>query len=207
MTITAESTAPVALPRRTTHDLIIEAQRVLLVLLEAHGDADAPVPVESGDGWLPVGELLDALGKDVPLKVEALHAIATRAKGEAAQLREEVVRRTVHLEARAAAADAVETRCKESALALLLEARDLGLMEPKKDGATPTTLKLPNGSAWLQWSPAKVIGPEEPGEWPAKWRTEVTIVVPNKAAAKAALEAGETSTLVRLESKEGVRWR
>ena len=135
--------------------------------------------------------LLDSLAVDVPAKLDALRAVAVRLDAEAALLRAEEQR----LAARRKTADRGVERVREAAAELL---------RAHREAQGPGVLRTTAGSYWLAPS-TRLEGPDNVEMWPREWR-KLTVSA-DKAAAKAALEAGREVDGFALVTSESVRWR
>lgn len=166
----------------TTYDLTVEAARLALDIADLDDDEDI-------DGAL--AERLTAYLDGAEDKLERLFYAAKRLDTEARELTVEAGR----LRARAARHKAAGARVRELAA---------GLLEEHERLTGEAKIQGPHLTAWLQTT-RRVVGPDDPLAWPEAFRR--FRVEADKAAAKRALEGGETIEGVSLQESRGVRWR
>lgn len=167
--------------KRTTYDLLHDTIDLLDRLQLAETDEEALAILE---------EQLELEG-ELARKLERLHAVHRRMSAEAALLREEEQR----LAGRRQRIQRAEGRVRELAYMALCAHREL---------CGESRVVTPTITARLQRSPARLVAPEDPEQWPEAYVTHTPQL--DRRALRAALMSGDEVPGCRLEQSEHLRW-
>ena len=135
---------------------------------------------------------LTMLGEEVPEKLRSLRAVVIRLGGEATMLRAEAR----SLTERARRIEREVDRVRGYGIQILIAQREAGL---------PATIKTEAGTFYLS-THKRLVGPDHISPWIEFGHTK-TETKPDRAAAKKALEAGETHPDFTIEAREVLNWR
>ena len=181
---------------------IIQAVDELITLMESEQDPSADW-AEHYDTAVRISEIVDTLGEELPVKLDAISFVIDRLAAKAKMYRawEKELAQKRHANENAIA------RLKGLATSLLTAARSGGMFLDEKTGKVKISRDKDGASRthYLQGTDA-VQGPETPEAWPEAWQTQT--IKPNKRAALEAIKAtGEIPDGFEVVHREGWRSR
>ena len=181
---------------------IIRAADELITLMEAEQDPSADW-AEHYDTAVRISEIVDTLGEELPIKLDAISFVVDRLAAKAKMYRAW----EVELAKKRHANENAIGRLKGLATSLLSAARSGGMFLDEKTGKVRISRDRDGATRthYLQGVDA-VNGPETPSAWPEDW--QIRTVKPNKRAALEHIKAtGEIPDGFEVVRREGWRSR